>query len=136
VPDALGSNALSFAAVAFSALPTGLTPVVLLVIAGTTSYHPGLLFPMLTRMAFLPPYMLGLSTHVHVNALLAFSNSHLIPSPPSLLTTLEVDSEPEKKPALKPKPELRVATKVPKGDKDEPIRIEQKKTGRLMSVLL
>jgi hypothetical protein len=49
---------------------------------------------------------------------------------------LEVDSEPKKKPVPKPKPEPKVATKVPKGDEDEPIRIEQKKTGRLMSVLL
>jgi hypothetical protein len=80
--------------------------------------------------------MLRLGAHVHVDALLAFGDSHLVPSSSSLSTPLEVNSEPEKKPAPKPKPELKVATKVPKGDKDEPIRIEQKKMGRLMSVLL
>jgi hypothetical protein len=136
VPDASGSNVLSFAVVAFSAPPIGLTLAVLLVIAGTTSCHPGLLFPMLTYMAFLPLHTLGLGMHAHVDTLLAFGDLHLIPSPLSLLTPLEVDSEPEKKPVLKPKPELKVATKVPKGDKDDPIRIEQKKMGRLMSVSL
>jgi hypothetical protein len=47
---------------------------------------------------------------------------------------LEVDSEP-KKPAPKPEPEPKVATKVPRGDEDDPARMEQK-IRRLMSVLL
>jgi hypothetical protein len=42
---------------------------------------------------------------------------------------LEINSE-LKKPVPKLKPEPQVATKVPKGDKDEPARTEQKKMGK------
>jgi hypothetical protein len=43
---------------------------------------------------------------------------------------MEVDSEPA------PKPKVKAVTKVPKGDEGEPAMMKQKKTGRLMSVLL
>ena len=63
-PDAPRSNASSFAAVAFSALPTGSTPVVLLVMAGTVPTTAGTPFMHVnTRVFDIPDIYVGIHNY-------------------------------------------------------------------------